>query len=239
MKLLQVFLPALAFLLISANVFALEGPTAGTLSVSASENGFFRPDTAQLTVAVETTEKTVDLAARENARKANAVVKELKAFLNKKIGESIKTSLYTVQPVYTWDTARKKNILTGYRVINQIVIKTHRTGLVSRLIDSAIAAGANRMDSLNFSLENQTAYCTELIVKATQKAMQRAKTLAATLGVKLGKVKNASSSCERSRSFGPIGRSMLEARKVQGPATPIEGGQSELSATAKIVFLIE
>ena len=239
MKLLQAALLVPGFLLISTAVFAQGGPVQGTLSVSASANGFFQPDTAEITVAVETTKKTAGLAAAENARKADAVVKVLKALLNGKGGESIKTSQYAVEPVYTWDPFRKREVLTGYRVTNQVTVRTHRTGMASRLIDKAIAAGANRMESLNFSLGNRTAYCTGLVVKAARKARQRARALAAALGVKLGKVKSVSSSCERNLPFGPLGNSIALAAKARAPATPIEAGQAELRATANIVFRIE
>ncbi len=236
---ITVFL-AICFLLMPAGVFAQGGLAGGAISITASEKGFFEPDTAELVLAVETAEKSVVLAAQENAVKAQALVDSLAAFVNEKGGDSIRTTRYTVQPVYEWDVNEKKNLLTGYMVTNQVLLKTHQTDKVGRIIDQAVTAGSNRMESLNFSLEKETAHCGGLIEKAAANAKQEAQALASSLGVKLGKIKSASPSCGPVSRTGLTGAFTLMSKKAAGSAkTPIEAGQTELQATVNIVFRIE
>ena len=226
----------MGILLISGSAFAKEDLSGGAISISASQRGFYEPDTAELALAVETTEKSVVLAATENANKAEALVGRLEGLINGSAGDYVKTSKYTVQPVYEWNEKQKKSTLAGYMVINEVLVKTHQTAAVGRIIDQAVAAGANRVGSIDFSLSRKTAYCGGLIARAAVNAKQQAQALAAALGVKLGKIKSASPSC------GPLSRGgfALMAAKAQGPAkTPIEAGRIGLKATVNIVFRIK
>ena len=226
----------IGILLISGVAFAQEGLSGGAISISASEKGFFEPDTADLVFAVATTEKSVVLAATENANKAEVLVGKLEGLINGSTGDYVKTLKYSVQPVYELNVKQKKNTLTGYMVTNQVLVKTHQTDTVGRIIDQALAAGANRMESIDFTLVKQTAYCGVLIARAAVNAKQQAQALASSLGVKLGKIKSASPTCGRVPRYG---FTMMGA-KAQGPAkTPIEAGQIELKATVNIVFRIE
>ncbi len=231
---------AIVFLLASANAFAQEKKeslSGGAISISASEKGFFEPDTAELALAVETTQKSVVLAAQENAQRAQTLVGALEGLINGSAGDSIKTSKYAVQPVYEWNEKQKKNVLTGYRVTNEVLVKTHNTEAVGSIIDKAVAAGANRMESLDFTLMKETAYCGQLIEKAAMNAKQQAQSLASALGVRLGNIKSASPAC------GPVprtGTGEFAIMRSQTPAkTPVEAGQIELKATVNVVFRIK
>ncbi len=230
----------IAFLLVSTGAFAQErkeGLSGGAISISASEKGFFEPDTAELALAVETTQKSVVLAAQENAQKAQALVGALGGFINGSSGDSIKTSRYTVQPVYEWNEKQKKNVLTGYRVTNEVLVRTHNTEKVGGIIDKAVTAGANRMEFIDFTLLKENAHCGELIEKAAMNAKQQAQALASALGVKLGKIKSASPSC------GPVTRAGMGEfaimRAQSAAKTPVETGQIELKATVNVVFRIK
>ena len=240
MKLSVMAFIATGFLLISGIAFAQEGLAGGAISISASEKGFFAPDTAEIMLAVETTQPSVQLASQENAGRAAALVSALNVFVNEKAGDSIKTSQYSVRPVYEWNDQQKQNVLTGYRAINQVLVKTHRMDVVERIIDAALAAGANRVDTLDFSLVKETSNCGELIAKAAMNARQEAQVLATALGVKLGKIKSADPSCGPVSTGGPGGQFTAMAAKARKPSkTPIEAGQIELKATVRIVFRIE
>ncbi|MDA8090526.1 MAG: SIMPL domain-containing protein [Nitrospiraceae bacterium] len=232
---------AIGFLLLSGSAFAQEGLAGGAISISASEKGFFEPDTAELAFSVETqkAQKTVELAVQENAGKAQTLVNALNVFVNEQIGDSISTSKYSVQPVYEWNEKQKKSILAGYMVINEVLVKIHHTELVGQVIDKAVASGANKVESINFILAKETAYCGGLITKAAGNARQEAQSLASSLGVKLGKLKSASPTCAPVRKTGYTGAPML-MEQAQGPSrTPVEAGQIELKATVNVVFHIE
>ena len=229
MKLNVAAILLLGFLIVSGNAFAQSGPGGDAVSVSASETGFFTPDTAELTFAVETDQKTAEMAARENAGKAASLVKTLKALVNEKAGESIRTRGYSVQPVY-----EKLNTLAGYRATNEVTVKIHKLDGVCEIIDRGLSAGANRIESLDFMIEDEAADCGKVIAGAGEKARKEARALASSLGIRLGKVKSASTSCSAS---GPVfmGGEMLSA-KAEKTATPVEIGQTRLNASVNVAF---
>ncbi|MDA8157387.1 MAG: SIMPL domain-containing protein [Actinomycetota bacterium] len=223
------------FLFVPAGVFAA-GPAGGTLSISASQSGFYQPDTAEVGLTVETTQKSADKAAVENARISQKLLGTLKSLINEKAGDSLNTSGYSLQPVYKWDDTQKKSILTGYMATNGIMVKIHKLDQIGRLIDEAIAAGANRVESINFSIANETKDCGQVITEAGAKARAEAQALALSLGVKLGRVKSASTSCG---AYQPAFRGeMMLAAKAQKEQTPIEAGQTRLNASVDITFHI-
>ncbi|MDA8175121.1 MAG: SIMPL domain-containing protein [Nitrospiraceae bacterium] len=212
-----------------------KSPADDTLSISISQSGFFPPDTAEVGLTVETTQKSADKAAVENARISQKLLGTLKSLIIRKAGDYVSTSVYSLQPVFEWDTTQKKSVLTGYMATNEIMVKLHKLNQVGRLIDEAIAAGANRVESINFSIKHETKDCGQIIAAAGEKARAEAQALALSLGVKLGRVKSASTSCGASQPAFR-GEMMLAAKKTQ---TPIEAGQTRLNASVDITFHIK
>ena len=84
-----------------------------------------------------------------------------------------------------------KPTIIGYNAQNTVTVHTGALDLVGALIDTAIAAGANRVNSLNFSVKDDTKARTEAIAIATRDAHAQADALASALNVKLGKVLKA------------------------------------------------
>jgi len=109
---------------------------------------------------------------------------------------------------------------------------------VGALIDAAIGAGANRIDSVSFTLRDQSAPRNEAIAKAAADAVSQARALAAALGVKLKRVLRASTTSEpRPIRF----MSMNVARMAAAPSepTPISAGQITVPATVSLSYEIE
>ena len=63
-----------------------------------------------------------------------------------------------------------KPTITGYRAENSITVQTGALDLVGPLIDAAIAAGANRVNSLDFNLRDDTRARNDAITKAAKDA---------------------------------------------------------------------
>ena len=120
----------------------------GTATTTAS------PDLLMIRFGVETEAKTAKEAIDANSAAMNEVVDAVQ-----KLGitkEELSTASLTIYPVYSdvEDPVLKthNSVLTGYRASNILAVKTQKLDLAGGIIDAATGAGANRVDSVTFSL---------------------------------------------------------------------------------------
>ncbi|MGC2303315.1 SIMPL domain-containing protein [Candidatus Binatus sp.] len=213
-----------------ANTFAVR-----TIEVDGNGETRTSPDTADLDLAIDTRAPTAEEAASNNAALATKVIDALKAKLGDK-GE-ITTGGYSLDPEYDQRPNVTKPTIIGYNAQNSVTVHTGALDLVGALIDTAIAAGANRVNSLNFSVKDDTKARTEAIAIATRDAHAQADALASALNVKLGKVLKATT-VSQERPI-PIRMGMAMARSAANVATPVEPGQVTVPATVSLTFEIE
>jgi uncharacterized protein YggE len=145
------------------------------------------------------------------------------------------TGGYSLYPDYRDQNGGESRII-GYRAANSITVQTGALELVGPLIDAAIAAGANRVDSLDYDLRDNTKARGQAITNATKDAEAQARALAAALGVKLGPVVKATTESE-ARPV-PV-RMQVAAPMMAGPQTPIEAGQVMVPASVSLTYEIE
>jgi uncharacterized protein YggE len=117
------------------------------------------PDRVQIELTVVTKNPDVKAAQKENARKMETVMSVLrdpsKGNPNHK---EIGTTSYSISEVYYPDDALKAKYgdnVTIYEVSNTISIETEKIDQVGDIIDLAVAAGANSVSSLQFTLSQQ------------------------------------------------------------------------------------
>jgi uncharacterized protein len=211
-----------------ANNFAVR-----TIEVDGSGETRTSPDTADLDLAIETHAKTAEQAANLNAALATKVIDALKSKLGDK--GKITTGGYSLNPEYDQRPSQKPTIV-GYNAQNSVTVNTGALDLVGALMDTAIAAGANRVNSLNFSVKDDTKARTAAIAIATRDARAQAEALAAALDVKLGKVLKATTLSEQRPTPLYMGRAMAMSASV---ATPVEPGEVTVPATVSLTFEIE
>ncbi|MGA3228540.1 MAG: SIMPL domain-containing protein [Candidatus Binatus sp.] len=208
-------------------------PAVRTIEVDGSGETRTSPDSADLDVAIETQAKTAEEAANRNAALAAKVIDALKSKLGDK--GKITTGGYSLNPEYDQRASEKPRII-GYNAQNTVTVNTGALDLVGPLIDSAIAAGANRVNSLNFSVKDDIKARTEAIASATRDARAQAQALASALGVKLGRVLKATTASQAR----PIPMRMERAMAMSAnAATPVEPGEVIVPATVSLTFEIE
>lgn len=217
----------------------LKPDTRGVISVNGTSSDSFQPDTAVLVLTVETMAKNAKDAAAENSRKADKVVNAMKQLIKPDMGDTVKTTSYNLSPFYEYDTFRKKNVLTGYSASNQLTITTKQIKNVGNFIDSAIANGANQVQSISFRLEKNSEYCKILLAKATQNAREQATVIAQTLGVKISGIKQANGNCGSSQPYPRMYADMKTMSAEAGAvSTPIEAGEVRMNANVNIDFYV-
>jgi uncharacterized protein YggE len=223
----------------SAGADTPAGPERRTVTVTGIGEVATAPDLAIVTVAVETTAPKANDAARENAQRSERVSAALKALLGK--DDKIETSGYSLDPRYAVPPRgeQAEPRITGYVARNDVRVQTKKIDAVGALVDAAIAAGANRISGVQFTLDTRSAALRSALQKAGVEARAQAEAVATALGVSLRRVVSASTTApafiqpRRVEAFG------MRADVAAAPPTPIEPGEVTVSATLQVTYEIE
>lgn len=198
----------------------------GSVSVS--------PDQAKVSLGVLTIAPTAGEAQRENSSKANKIINALVAAGVPK--EKIATQNYTIWPEcsYPKPEENKPPTITAYRVSNTILVTLDDITKVGQVIDTAVAAGANQVESIQFLRQDTSSAQREALQKACQEARRKADAIAQSLGLQILGVQSVQESS--SVTLPPILYQGVKALETGHEPTPIEPGEIKISATVNIVF---
>lgn len=208
----------------------------GTATTTAS------PDLLNIRFGVENEAKTAKEAINANSAAMTEVVDAVK-----KLGiakEELSTSSLSIYPIYSDIVVDEKlgihkSELTGYRASNILSIKTQKLDLAGGIIDAATEAGANRVDSVSFSLSpnKQLEVQDELLDEAVMNAKSKAEKALSPLGQKIIGVKMVSLS-----EFGypppPIPYYAGAEAAPSFKSTPVFSADQDVTTTANVMFLI-
>ena len=138
------------------------------------------PDLATLGLGVEARGETVSDAIAEASTAMDAV---LGALRGRGIQDrDVQTRNFNVWPEYEYQEVmqdgamRRTRVLVGYVVSNTVTAKIRDLDSVGEVIDDVAAAGgdATRIDSVGFTVDDESAYAEELRSKAVADAMEKA-----------------------------------------------------------------
>ena len=214
-------------------VFSIASENERTLTVRGSAVVEAAPDTAVITLAVETMGQSAKNSAAENARLSDEVFKSVRASLGQ--GDKADTSSFSVSPVYDYDKGGRQ-ILRGFRTVHQIKITASMPSSAGGILDAAMKSGANRVVDVRFDMNDMTKACEGLIRSAAARAAAQAEAASSAFGAKLGAVKSIMPSCAR-EAEGPVRFFAAEAAMKSG-GTPIEPGSVRLRSDVEAVYFL-
>lgn len=222
-----------SFVVSGTGVKLLNVPTSTvdrTISVSGTASTSVIPDTASMSIGVITQAATAKEASEKNAASMNNVTSALKnlGLLDKEI----QTSSISIQPVYNY--TRDVPVIVGYSASNNVLITTMNLDRLSDIMDKSIASGANQVSGISFmvSEEKQKQIFGELLSNAVSDANSRANDLAKSLNVKIASVKT--SSINEGTQMFPVMATLAEKA-----ATPIQPGESRVTLSVQVTYVIE
>ena len=223
---------ALALVLPTSTASAEEAPTLTMNGIGVAR---IAPDVAEITLGVVTEAKDAAKAHADNAAQATRVQNAVKAL---GIAErDIQTTRYDFSPVYdVKDNGR--SVTTGYTVTNSVVVKVRNLDNVGKVIDAALASGANRVDSLEFSASDPSAAKNAALADAARDARNKADAVAKALGVRIVRILNVYADAQpynTPRNFMP----MMMAKEAYDASTPISAGELSFEASVNIAYVIE
>jgi uncharacterized protein YggE len=227
-------LPLLATATIAAT-FALAGcsaaatppGTAAPPAITARATGTVvaAPDTASVVLGVETRDRTATAALAANSERAGAVIGVLQGA--GVAPADIRTSQLSVYPTTAPETGR----ITGYEVSNQVTATLHDIAAAGAVIDQAAAAAGDaiRVQSIGFSIADESGARAEARADAVRRALTQAQQLAGAAGVALGPVRSIVEVAGE-----PPAPYRAEA-DLSRQAVPVQPGTQELSVTVEVV----
>lgn len=122
----------------------------------------------------------MDLAANTlSMNKAISVLRNLGIMENE-----TNTSVFNIFPNYNYTESGTRLNITGFTVTNSIQIESSKIDKVSRWIDTTVAAGANNINTIEFTISNKKLEDTRnmLIGEAISNARQKADIASAAIG---------------------------------------------------------
>jgi uncharacterized protein YggE len=205
-------------------------PEDRTISVSGEASTSVIPDTASMSIGVITQAATAKGASDMNAASMNNVTSALKSL--GLLDKEIQTSSISIQPVYNY--TRDVPAIVGYSASNNVLITTKNLDKLSDIMDRSIPSGANQVGGISFTVseEKQKQISGELLSSAVSDAKSRANDLAKNLNVKIASVKTSSIS-EGTQMFPMV------AALAEKTATPIQPGESRVTLSVQVTYVIE
>ncbi len=193
------------------------------------------PDIATLRLGIEVLAATVAIA---QSQAIEAMDEVMEALTDNGVAEKdIQTQYFSIRQVTKWDRDDEEEVVVGYRVTNKVNAKIREIDKAGIVIDAVAAAGGDftRIDSIDFSVDDPSAYYEEAREKAMADAKAKAEQLAELAGARLGKATFIS---ESSYVPPPIYRQDVYEEAMPGAETPISPGEMEISLTVQVVYAI-
>jgi uncharacterized protein YggE len=223
MKLITVF-ATLTFL--SSAVWGQAQAGRHLVGASGQATVSVKPDQAKLSVGVVTQAATAQAAAAQNATQVAAVLAQLGNILGP--AADIKTIGYSLNPTYRYPQGAPPE-LTGYTASNTVEVTMTDLSLIGRTIDAASQAGANSVQGLQFSVQDEEPVRQQALGLATKQAKAHAQAIASGIGASLGAVVLAQ------EGGGVSVRTLTNAAPTAAATpTPIETGLVQIQATVSI-----
>ncbi|MEO3758429.1 SIMPL domain-containing protein [Mycobacterium sp. B14F4] len=188
------------------------------------------PDTLNVNASIEFIAPDVTGAMNQTSERQQAVINALvDAGVERK---DISTSEVSLQPQFSGASDNPQAIV-GYRASNSIDIKIRQLDAASQALALIVSSGGNatRINSVNYSLEDDSQLVRDARSRAYNDAKERADQYAQLSGMDLGKVVSIS---EAQGPTPPI--PLPSTRGAEMAAVPLEPGQQTVGFTVTVVW---
>jgi uncharacterized protein YggE len=211
-------------------------PRLRTLSVAGSGQSFLAPDIAYIYIGVHTERLTAAEAVEENNTQTQALIEALREFgIDAK---DIRTTNFSIWPMDQFDPATGRP--TGektYAVDNTVYVTVRELDGLGDLLDTAVTAGANTVNSVQFDVADKAVALQEARVDAMEDAKDQAEELAEAAGLNLGEVQSINFVDNQFPIFD--GKGGGGGAQAEAAAVPIQPGQLTFTVTVNITYAIE
>ena len=213
--------------------------TGRTITVNGTGEANGRPDQTRITVGTEVQAATAGDAQSQNAGKINAVTDAVK-----RAGipaENVQTTSVNLFPIHSQEPRPVPGrtpaapAVEGYRASATIRIKVPGVDQTGAIVDAAVRAGADQVQGIEFSLQDDSALRAEALRLAVADARRRAEALAGAIGTQISSVEAVVESGATVPPPRPLAApAAAEVRTAD--ATTVEPGQLTVQAGVSVTF---
>jgi uncharacterized protein YggE len=207
-------------------------PQVPQIVTSAQGEVRLSPDKATISIGVQTRAATAAAASSQNSQKQRAIIEAIKA--RGVPAQQITTSNFNVIPETVYDRqCQAAPRTTSYLVSNNVTVELKRIDQVGPVIDAALAAGANQINSLQFGLTNPDSARRVALGLAVAKARGDAEVMARAAGGALGQLLEISAA-DTYVPGPPRPYAVMDMRAAKAESVPVEPGQETVTATVHV-----
>lgn len=202
-----------------------------TISVTGTGTMVMKPDTVVISTGVDSGDPDIGIALDHNSTTMGNIFDGLADLGISE--EEIETSNYNVYLYKPYnDTDNKKE---EYRVSNSIRIKIKKPELVDAVIDTLITLGANKINGVYFTFENDEKYQMELRTKAMADARSKAEFLASLENMEIYSVLSIA---EQGADTYNLNRNYAYEMSPTMAKTNITSGTEDISVSYNVIYQI-
>jgi hypothetical protein len=206
-----------------------------TLNVNGVGQAFLTPDIAYIYVGVHTEGASASEAVDANKTQTASVIESLRE--TGIADKDIRTTNFSIWPSQQYGP---DGTVTGsvYMVDNSVYVVVRDLEGLGDLLDAAIDAGANSVNSIQFDVADKAEAVKEARAKAVEDAKRQATELAEAAGISLGELQNI-------QFYDASPYPMFEGKGGGGgamdgaAAVPIQPGQLTISVTVSLTYAIQ
>jgi uncharacterized protein len=205
-----------------------------TVSVVGTAKVTMTPDIAYINLGVHTEAATAGPAVAENNDKTAKLIESLKAA---GVAEKdIQTVNFSVYPSQKFDPQTGELTGTSYVVDNTVRVTVRDLEGLGGLLDSAVKAGSNSINSIQFDVEDKTQFLGDARTAAVTDAAAQAKQLADAAGATLGDVQTIS---YYENVPIPLDRTAEFAQAADAGSVPISPGTLDLTVSVNVAYFLK
>jgi uncharacterized protein YggE len=205
-----------------------------TLNVSGNGTVYLTPDIAYIYIGVHTEEPVIATAVSNNNTQTQALVDALK---NAGVAAvDLQTSNFNVYLTQSYDKLTGQSTGSNYGVDNTVYGTVRDLTKLGSLLNTAVSAGANNINSITFDVADKTAAMAQARQKAMANASSLASELAQTAGVMLGEIQAVSYSDNSPIPYYGMGGGGASAPNV---SVPIQPGLTQITVTVSVTYTIK
>ncbi|WP_139998726.1 SIMPL domain-containing protein [Paenibacillus paridis] len=189
------------------------------------------PDRTLITMGTVSDGVELESVQSDNATKMAAIIDALEH--SGIARESIKTTQFQIEPQYDYIDGKQE--FRGYRVTHLLQVILDNVTEAGRLIDEAVANGANLVNSIEFDSSEAAKARQEALIAAVRDAETKATAIARALCVSLSAVP-----CKVEEVAQPGAEPIFfkaAAIPLQNATSPIEPGQLTFRAAVRIWYM--
>lgn len=200
-----------------------------------------KPDAALVTVTIENKSPSLDETKRLQDKEQEALLAIIKKMDID--GDDVKTQHASLNPRYEYNHQLKKNEFKGYQASTNLQVKLRDLEKVGVLLDRLVKGGFERVNNVQYILDDDIKHNDAVLVKALANAKVKAAKLAKELGEDLGKAISLQEGVSRTPVQPmPMMRSMAMAEgmamSAPAPSAP-PSGLIQISGTITATFEIK